>query len=39
VIDIGKRAEPDAVRIAQALGMPCLHLPRADAAALSTALA
>jgi magnesium chelatase subunit D len=39
VIDIGKRAEPDAVRIAAALGMPCLHLPRADAGALGAVLA
>jgi magnesium chelatase subunit D len=39
VIDIGKRAEPDAARIAAALGMPCLHLPRADAAGLSAVLA
>jgi magnesium chelatase subunit D len=39
VIDIGRRAEPDAVRIAEALGMPCLHLPRADAAALGAVLA
>jgi magnesium chelatase subunit D len=38
VIDIGKRAAPDAARIAEALRMPCLYLPRADAGALGAVL-